>query len=68
MKVKDVLILEEAVIDLEGGKHFYDEKESGVGDYFWDSLLADIEAIAISIPVYNRYVEKAREAQIGAQK
>ncbi len=66
MKVKDVLILEEAVIDLEGGNHFYDEKESGVGGYFWDSLLTDIEAI--SIPVYNRYVEKAREAQIGAQK
>ncbi len=42
MKIKDVLILKDAVDDLEEGKSFYDKKESRVGDYFWDTLLSDI--------------------------
>ncbi|MCP4107916.1 MAG: hypothetical protein GY749_20620 [Desulfobacteraceae bacterium] len=41
MKIKDVLILKDAVNDLDDGKSFYDNKEAGVGDYFWDSLLSD---------------------------
>ncbi len=45
MKIKDVLILNEAVTDLSDGKFFYDQKEVGVGDYFWDSLLDDIESL-----------------------
>jgi len=47
MRIKDVLILEEAMVGLEDGKCFYDKKESGVGDYFWDNLLADLESLAI---------------------
>ena len=42
MKMKDVFVLEEAVDDLNEGRNFYDRKEAGVGDYFWDSLIADI--------------------------
>ncbi len=34
MKIKDVLILEKAVDDLNEGKSFYDHQEPGVGDYF----------------------------------
>lgn len=47
MKVKDVYILKEAVADLEEGRAFYDRQESGVGDYFWDCLIADIESLII---------------------
>jgi len=43
MKIKEVLILKDAVNDLNDGKSFYDNKETGVGDYFWDTLLSDIE-------------------------
>lgn len=53
MKIKDVLILEEAVIDLEEGKYFYDMQEVGVGDYFWDSLLADIESLVIYAGIHK---------------
>ena len=47
MKIRDVVILKEVADDLSDGKAFYDQKESGVGDYFWDSLLADIESLVI---------------------
>jgi len=54
MKIKDVLILNEAVTDLSDGKFFYDQKEIGVGDYFWDSLLADIESLVIYAGIHNK--------------
>lgn len=47
MKIKDVFILEEAVDDLDEGKAFYNHKEIGVGEYFWDSLVSDIESLII---------------------
>ena len=36
MIVHDVVLLKEVADDLNGGKAFYDQRESGVGDYFWD--------------------------------
>ena len=45
MKVKDVLILKEASDDLNEGKAFYDIQEPGVGDYFWDCMISDIESL-----------------------
>lgn len=47
MMVKDVIILKEVSDDLNEGKAFYDQKEPGVGDYYWDSLLADIESLLL---------------------
>ena len=47
MKIGDVYILEEAVDDLNEGRSFYDFQETGVGDYFWDCLIADIESLII---------------------
>jgi hypothetical protein len=45
MRIKEVLSLKEIVNDLNDGKAFYDQREAGVGDYFWDSLIADIESL-----------------------
>ncbi|MGV8073752.1 MAG: type II toxin-antitoxin system RelE/ParE family toxin [Syntrophobacteraceae bacterium] len=54
MIVKDVVILKEVANDLNGGKAFYDQREAGVGDYFWDSLLADIESLLIYAGIHSR--------------
>lgn len=54
MKVRNVVILKEVADDLNDGKAFYDQKEPGVGDYFWDSLLADIESLVIYAGVHSR--------------
>ena len=30
-------------------KKFYDRKETGIGECFWDSLIADIESLIIQL-------------------
>jgi len=47
MKIIDVLILQEAVADLENGRIFYEEKQRSLGKYFFDSLLSDLESLII---------------------
>ena len=54
MKVKDVFVMKEVVDDLNDGKAFYEERESGIGDYFWDSLFAEIESLVIYAGVHVR--------------
>ncbi len=54
MKVREVVILSEVADDLNDGKAFYEQRESGVGDYFWDSLFADIESLIIYAGIHCR--------------
>jgi len=54
MKVGDVVVLKEVADDLNDGKTFYDQREAGVGDYFWDSLLADLESLIIYAGIHNK--------------
>ena len=54
MKVKDILILKEAFDDLNEGKAFYDIQEPGVGDYFWDCMISDIESLIIYAGIHRK--------------
>lgn len=54
MNVSKIQLLAEAVRDMETGKSFYDKQQQGVGEYFWDSLLADIESLLIHAGVHTR--------------
>ncbi len=45
--MKSVIVLSEAAQDLEIGRDFYDSQDIGVGDYFVDSLLSDIESLRL---------------------
>ncbi len=54
MKAKDIVVLKEASNDLKDGKDFYNHKEVGVGDYFWDSLIADIESLIIYAGIHSK--------------
>ena len=54
MKIKEVFVLEDAVDDLNEGRNFYDRKEAGVGDYFWDCLIADIESLIIYAGIHSK--------------
>lgn len=54
MKVKDVVVMREVADDLNDGKAFYEQREPGIGEYFWDSLLADIESLFIYAGVHTR--------------
>ena len=44
MKVR---VLRPAFDDLAEGRGFYDRQEAGVGDYFFDSLFAEIDSLVL---------------------
>lgn len=54
IKIKELILLKEVIDDLNDGKHFYDQKARGVGDYFWDSIIADIESLFIYAGIHPR--------------
>ncbi len=54
MKIKDVVALDEVTHDLTDGKSFYDENEKGVGTYFLDSMVADIESLFVYAGVHSK--------------
>jgi hypothetical protein len=50
-----VVVLDDAAADLEAGRRFYESREPGVGDYFVDSLLADLDSLALYAGVHSRH-------------
>jgi hypothetical protein len=50
-----VQILDEAQQDLIEGFHFYEIKEKGLGDYFLDSLLSDIDSLQFNAGIHTQY-------------
>jgi len=44
---KNISILSDAVTDLKQGKDFYESQQFGIGSYFWDCLLSDIESLVV---------------------
>ena len=54
MKIRAVATLEEAAKDLDAGKAFYDFNEEGIGLYFIDSLLSDIESLRILAGIHRK--------------
>ena len=39
---------------MDDGKDFYDLRELGVGEYFWDSLIADIESLILYAGIHKK--------------
>jgi len=54
MNSMEVRVLVAAEIDLKMGKYFYNDIEQGVGNYFWDSLLSDIESLVIYSGIHKK--------------
>jgi len=44
-EIAEIVLLSEAAIDLDQGRKFYNKLQMGVGDYFYDSLISDIESL-----------------------
>jgi hypothetical protein len=55
MDIKDIVLLEEAAQDMLDGKAFYDAQTLGIGNYFWDSLLSDIESLHLYSGVHEQH-------------
>jgi len=54
MSERTIRLLEEARQDLLAGKAFYEKLQPGIGNYFWDSMLADIESLQLHAGVHQR--------------
>jgi plasmid stabilization system protein ParE len=59
MKIYTVITTEFALNDLQSGRAFYDKQASLLGNYFFDTLLTDIESLhfyaSIHIQEYGYY-------------
>jgi len=48
-----IVILRSAVEDLVRGRDFYEKQGEGLGDYFEDSLSADIDSLRLFAGIHN---------------
>ena len=53
--MRKIVVLEEAVEDIEQGRKFYDLQENGVGDYFEDTILSDIESLGLFHGIHSKH-------------
>ncbi|VAX35900.1 hypothetical protein MNBD_UNCLBAC01-1114 [hydrothermal vent metagenome] len=60
MKIKEVLVLKEAVADLECGRIFYESNAQSIGNYFFDSLILDIESLKFYAGIHSKRCEMYR--------
>ena len=42
-----VVILEDAAEDMDSGRQFYESREPGIGDYFIESILSDLNSLIL---------------------
>lgn len=49
-----LVILAEAQQDLLNGYHFYENQQIALGDYFYDSLFADIDSLLITTGIHQK--------------
>jgi len=45
MRIKNIVVLEEVSYDLKIGEIFYNKQSLGLGSYFRDSIMSDIESL-----------------------
>jgi hypothetical protein len=53
--LKQVVVLSDAALDIEAARDFYEVQDVGVGEYFVDSLLTDIESLGGLSGVHPKY-------------
>jgi len=42
-----VVILEDAAEDMDSGRRFYESREAGIGNYFIESILSDLDSLIL---------------------
>ncbi len=53
--MRTVVVLAEAAEDIEQARDFYDAQEFGIGDYFADSIVADVESLTLYHGIHSRH-------------
>lgn len=55
MKVDSVVAIEEVKSDIDAAEQFYHSKESGIGAYFRDCIIADIESLRLYAGIHAKH-------------
>ncbi len=48
-----VIVLEDAVGDIQTGRRFYNSREAGIGEYFVESIQADLRSLILYSGVHS---------------
>jgi len=51
-----VVVLEDAAEDIETGRQFYESREPGIGDYFVESILSDLDSLVLYAGIHRLHV------------
>ena len=54
MNIKEVIAIEEVKADLDNGEKFYESQAFGVGAYFRDCIIADIESLILYAGIHTK--------------
>ena len=55
--MKQVIVLADAAEDIEAARDFYETQEVGIGEYYVDSLLTDIESLGLFSGIHPLHFE-----------
>ena len=53
--MRKIVVLESAAGDIERGREFYDQQGMGVGAYFEDTILSDIESLSLFHGIHSMH-------------
>lgn len=55
MKIKAIVALEEVKQDIKEGENFYNLQDIGIGNYFKDSIISDIESLWVYAGIHIKH-------------
>ncbi len=55
MRVQDITAIEEVKADLNHGEAFYDLQQAGLGIYFRDCIISDIESLRLYGGIHSQH-------------
>lgn len=54
--MRPVVVLADAAEDIETARDFYDSIDAGLGDYFSDSIITDIESLSLFHGIHPKHL------------
>lgn len=55
MNVNNIIALEEVLVDLKIAENFYEKQNKGLGTYFKDTIISDIESLWLYAGIHNKF-------------
>lgn len=54
MNINNIIALEEVLVDLKIAEEFYEKQNKGLGTYFKDTIISDIESLWLYAGIHNK--------------